>query len=336
MMKKLRVGIVGFGFIGPQHMEAIRRLGYAEVTALAVTRAERARALAGQHFVEKGYGDWRELVADPEIDVVDITTPTAFHAPIAIAAARAGKHVIVDKPMCLTSMEAREMLEAAESAGVVHAVTFNIAYNIMVRQAQAMVRAGKIGAIHFVRGHYLQEWLLRETDYNWRLDPQLAGNKWHEMWLERLENMPFLISTWLRHQHRDDYWKHGSVCEDYSAIKAAILSIGGWHDGYRNTISHLVSNLDAPVKGIVGPWNHKYPHYAGPKPAIGFLQEAKRWWDKWLKNEQTGIENDPAMRLWLMDSLKPKRWFEERPGRWPRKPTCADKRLPHGGSADTR
>jgi len=174
--------------------------------------------------------------------------------------------------------------------------------------------------IHYKGGSLLLKnfsWTITMLAYSSRPpDPQLVGNKWVEMWLERLNNMPFLISTWLRHQHRDDYWKHGSVCEDYSAIQAAVLSIGGWHDGYRNTISHLVENLDAPVKGIVGPWNHKYPHYAGPKPSIGFLQEAKRWWDKWLKDEETDVEKDPAYRAWVMDSLPPKRWHEERPGRW--------------------
>ena len=147
-------------------------------------------------------------------------------------------------------------------------------------------------------------------------DAELVGEKWKDVWLKRLENQPWHWSTWMRHQHRDSYWEHGSVCEDYSGFTAAVLSIGGWHDGYRNTISHLVENLSSPVKGIVGPWNHKYPHYAGPQPAIGFLQEAKRWWDRWLKDEETGVEDDPAYRAYLMDSLPPKRWFNERPGRW--------------------
>ena len=152
-------------------------------------------------------------------------------------------------------------------------------------------------------------------------DPALVGdNAWKDIWLNRLEHQPWHLADWLAHPNRDDYWKHGSVCEDYSAITAAVLSIGGWHDGYRNTISHLVENLDAArngkVKGIVGPWNHKYPHYAGPKPAIGFLQEAKRWWDKWLKGEETRVEDDPDYRAYLMDSLKPARWWDERPGRW--------------------
>jgi len=174
--------------------------------------------------------------------------------------------------------------------------------------------------IHYKGGCLLTEnfgWATNMLSYSSRPpDAALVGEKWRDMWMHRLENLPFNWSDWMRHQKRDAYWKHGSVCEDYGAIKAAVLSIGGWHDGYRNTISHLVENLDAPVKGIVGPWNHKYPHYAGPKPAIGFLQEAKRWWDRWLKGQDTGVEDDPAYRVYLMDCVAPARWFDERPGHW--------------------
>lgn len=174
--------------------------------------------------------------------------------------------------------------------------------------------------IHYNGGCLLGEnfgWATNMLSYSSRPpDPVLVGEQWREMWLHRLEHLPFGLSTWLRHQWRDAYWEHGSVCEDYGAIKAAVLSIGGWHDGYRNTISHLVENVSAPVKGIVGPWNHKYPHYAGPQPAIGFLQEAKRWWDQYLKGEDTGVADDPAYRAYLMDSVAPRRWFDARPGRW--------------------
>ncbi len=174
--------------------------------------------------------------------------------------------------------------------------------------------------IHYKGGCLLNEnlgWAANMLSYSSRPpDPALVGERWREMWMDRLENMPFLAKTWFSHQTRDAYWKHGSVCEDYSAIEAAVLSIGGWHDGYRNTISHLVENVSAPVKGIVGPWIHKYPHFAAPGPAIGFLQEALRWWDRWLKDIDTGVENDPAMRLWLMDSVRPAYWHPERPGRW--------------------
>lgn len=174
-MNKLRVGLIGCGFIGPHHLDAIRRLGFADVTAVATRSAEDARAKADAHHIAKSYGDWRELLADPEIDVVDITTPTRSHAEIAIAAAVAGKHVIVDKPMALTTAEAEAMLDAARSAGVVHAVTFSIRYNVMLQQLRGMVGEGEVGEVNFVQGHYLQEWLLRDTDYNWRIEPEQAG-----------------------------------------------------------------------------------------------------------------------------------------------------------------
>ena len=147
-------------------------------------------------------------------------------------------------------------------------------------------------------------------------DPAIVGDKWRDMWLERLKAEPFLPSLWLRHQTRDDYWKHGSVCEDYSAIKAATLAISGWADAYKNTVPQLVENLSAPVKGINGPWMHKYPHFAKPEPRIGFLQEALRWWDRWLKGIETGVEDDPDYRMYLMDGVRPQTWYDERPGRW--------------------
>ena len=146
-------------------------------------------------------------------------------------------------------------------------------------------------------------------------DPDLRPN-WRELWLKRLENEPFLPSVWLRHQARDAYWQHGSVCEEFSAIRAATLAVGGWGDAYRNTVPWLVEALDAPVKGIVGPWVHKYPHFAVPEPRIGFLQEALRWWDHWLKNKDTGVEDDPDYRAYVMDGVRPARWYNERPGRW--------------------
>lgn len=147
-------------------------------------------------------------------------------------------------------------------------------------------------------------------------DPALVGDKWRDMWMERLENDPFLPALWLRHQARDAYWQHGSVCEDYSAIKAATLAVGGWGDAYKNAVPALVSNLSAPVKGIIGPWVHKYPHFAVPEPRIGFLQEALRWWDRWLKGIDTGVEDDPDLRRYLMDGVRPASWYTHRAGRW--------------------
>lgn len=147
-------------------------------------------------------------------------------------------------------------------------------------------------------------------------DPALVGDAWREMWLERLENLPMLAAKWLKHQSRDAYWQQGSVCEDYSAITAATLAVGGWGDAYKNAVPAIVRNLSAPAKGIIGPWVHKYPHFAVPEPRIGFLQEALRWWDRWLKGQDTGVEDDPDLRYYLMDGVRPATWYEHRPGRW--------------------
>ncbi len=130
------------------------------------------------------------------------------------------------------------------------------------------------------------------------------------MWKERLEADPLLHARWMHHPTRDEYWKHGSVCEDYSAIKAKVLAVGGWGDAYKNAVSRIVTNVEG-AKGIVGPWIHKYPHFALPNP-IGFLQEALRWWDRWLKDIDTGVENDPAMRIFVQESERPKPWYDSR------------------------
>ncbi|WP_166418090.1 CocE/NonD family hydrolase [Cochlodiniinecator piscidefendens] len=169
-------------------------------------------------------------------------------------------------------------------------------------------------------------------------DPALVGEKWRDMWLERLEATPFLGSRWMEHRDRDAYWKHGSVCEDYSAIKAAVLALGGQLDGYRNTMSHLAANLEAPVKGILGPWTHKYPHISTVQPSIGYMQEALRWWDHWLKGIDTGVENDPAYRAYVMDSIAPSVSCDHRPGEWVSEsvwpsPNVIEKALPFGDGA---
>jgi hypothetical protein len=147
-------------------------------------------------------------------------------------------------------------------------------------------------------------------------DPAVVGESWREMWLNRLEHLPLFIKTWLEHQGRDDYWKHGSICEDYSSIEAATLAVGGWCDAYSNTVFRLIENIKAPVRGLVGPWAHKYPHFAIPKPQIGFLQEALRWWDKWLKGIETGVMDDPLLKLYRLDSYPPKSHYEELKGEW--------------------
>ncbi|WP_299292698.1 CocE/NonD family hydrolase [uncultured Tateyamaria sp.] len=172
--------------------------------------------------------------------------------------------------------------------------------------------------IHYKGGCLLNEnlgWGATMWSYSSRApDPALRPD-WREMWLERLENEPFLPSTWLRHQTRDAYWQHGSVIESYDTIKAKVMAVGGWGDAYKNAVPQLVNALPG-AKGIIGPWVHKYPHFAVPEPRIGFLQEALRWWDRWLKGVDTGVEDDPDLRAYVMDGVRPARWYTERAGHW--------------------
>jgi len=147
-------------------------------------------------------------------------------------------------------------------------------------------------------------------------DPELLGDAWLDRWLERLDAVPLYLERWLGHQLRDEYWRSGSVCEDYHRIRVPVYAIGGWADAYANTVPRLLAGLSGPRKGLVGPWAHLYPHEGVPRPAIGFLQEALRWWDHWLKGCDTGIMDEPLYRVWLQESIGPRGFYKRRPGRW--------------------
>jgi putative CocE/NonD family hydrolase len=147
-------------------------------------------------------------------------------------------------------------------------------------------------------------------------DPAVVGDRWREMWHERLEHTEPWVLQWLRHQRRDDYWRHASVCEDYQSVRCPVLASSGWADGYSNAVTRLLGHLDVPRKGLIGPWSHKFPHLGEPGPAIGYLQELVRWWDHWLKGVDNGVMDGPMLQTWMQDSVPPSTAYEERPGRW--------------------
>ncbi len=158
-------------------------------------------------------------------------------------------------------------------------------------------------------------------------DPELVGERWREMWVNRLQQAVLFPQVWLDHQRRDSYWKHGSVCEDFSRIQCPVYAIGGWADAYSNAISRLLAGLSSPRKGLVGPWAHLYPHDGLPGPPIGFLQEALRWWDQWLKGIRTGILEEPMYRVWMQESVPPRSFYDVRPGRWVAETTWPSPRI---------
>jgi putative CocE/NonD family hydrolase len=147
-------------------------------------------------------------------------------------------------------------------------------------------------------------------------DPALLPDTWRDIWLDRMERTQPYIEQWLSHQRRDDYWRHGSVCEDYGAIEVPVYAVGGWTDGYTNAVFRLLAGLSVPRKGLVGPWAHAFPDDASPGPSIGWLQECVRWWDQWLKGRETGILDEPMLRTYVLDSVEPQPSWDVRPGRW--------------------
>jgi uncharacterized protein len=167
----------------------------------------------------------------------------------------------------------------------------------------------------------------------WPPDPAIVGESWRDIWFERLEGSPPFVEAWLSHQRRDAYWKQGSVCDDYSAIECAVYAVGGWADAYRNAVLRLLEGLPGPRKGLIGPWGHQYPEDGVPGPAIGFLQEALRWWDHWLKGIQTGIMDEPMLRTWMQEWIPPAPFAAEWPGRWVGDPSWPS---PHVSARDVQ
>jgi len=152
-------------------------------------------------------------------------------------------------------------------------------------------------------------------------DPDVVGSGWREKWLERLARTPPHVEAWLEHQRRDGYWKQGSVCEDYGALRCAVYMVGGWLDGYRSAVLRFVEGYPGPCKGLIGPWAHVYPHDGTPGPAIGFLQEAVRWWDHWLKGADNGIMSEPKLRVYEQQAVRPRPFVPARKGRWISEPS---------------
>ncbi len=173
-LNQINVGVVGAGFVGSAHIEALRRIGV-NVAGLADASAELAQQKADAANLPRAYGSVEALAADPDIDVVHITSPNHAHADQVRVCLAAGKHVVCEKPLGLTAAEGADLVERAGTAGLINAVCFNVRFYPLNHQMASMIRSGEIGEPRFVTGSYLQDWLLRETDWNWRLVPGEAG-----------------------------------------------------------------------------------------------------------------------------------------------------------------
>jgi predicted dehydrogenase len=174
-MPPVNVAVIGSGFMGAAHIDALRRVPGVQVVALASVDLPRARELAGQFGIPHVFEDWRELLSRPDVHAVHDCTPNNLHFEVNRALLEAGKHVLSEKPLTMTSEESAELVRLARRAGVVTAINFNYRGYPLVQQARAMVERGALGDLFLVHGHYLQDWLLFDTDYNWRLESSVSG-----------------------------------------------------------------------------------------------------------------------------------------------------------------
>lgn len=175
-MKKIKSGVVGIGFIGAAHVEALRRLGNVDVIAIAHSNEEKAKAKAEELGVDTYYSDYDNMVNNPDIDCIHICTPNYLHYKMVKKALEAGKHVVCEKPLTTNVDEARELVELAREKGLVNAINFNLRFYPLVHQLRYVIEKGEIGKIFSIHGSYLQDWLFYNTDYNWRLEPELSGD----------------------------------------------------------------------------------------------------------------------------------------------------------------
>ena len=173
-LSEIGAAVVGTGFIGVVHVEALRRLGV-QVHGVVGSSRDRATVRSRELGLPPAYESFEAMLADPRVEVVHITSPNHLHHEHASAALRAGKHVVCEKPLAMTPAQSAELLQLAEQSGRVHAVNFNLRFYPLCRHVRGLVKQGELGDIRLISGHYLQDWLLLDTDWNWRLEPELGG-----------------------------------------------------------------------------------------------------------------------------------------------------------------
>ena len=307
----IKAAIVGAGFIGPAHLEALRRLGDVEVVALCDRTQAAAEQKAAQLNVAHAYSDPAALLAHPGLQVVHNCTPNHLHASLNRQIIAAGKHVFSEKPLCMTGDEARELLALAEAKGVVHGVSFVYRHFAMVQQAAALVNSGRAGRIFAAHGGYLQDWMLKQTDYNWRIDPERGGacrtvadigSHWCDtvqfvtgqkivevmadfsvVWPVRLAATQRSVSFGAA-QDNSEYEEKPVTTEDFASILLRFA------DGSRGNLT--VSQVSAGRK------NHLSFELNGSDGSIGWDQEIpQRLWLGYRDRPNGTVSDDPGLLL---------------------------------------
>jgi predicted dehydrogenase len=175
-MRKIKAAVIGSGFMGAAHVEALQRIGGVEIKIIASDDVASARKLAEKFSIEKVVSSWEDVLIDKEIEVVHNCTPNFLHHKINKETILSGKHIISEKPLTTSSIESKELVYLANQKGVVNAINFNYRFYPVILHARSIISNGELGEIYFAHGSYLQDWLLYDTDYNWRLESKISGS----------------------------------------------------------------------------------------------------------------------------------------------------------------
>jgi len=301
-MRKLKAAVIGAGFMGRTHVEALRRLGFVDVVAVAAISDEEAKKFAASAGIDWATADVDAILADKSIDGVHICTPNALHCPIAMKALRAGKHVLSEKPLAMSTAEAKKMLELAEKKGLCHATNHNLRYYPLTQQIRRMIENGELGEILVVQGTYSQDWLLYDTDFNWRIlrkdnGPLRVmgdiGSHWMDM-IQHLTGLPITaLSADLEIIHKTrkqpmvaietfagktlkpaDYKEVKIDTEDYGAVMIHLgdrargaFTVSQLAAGCKNRFEFMICGTKASVS-----WNQEQPNHMW----VGYRNEPNR------------------------------------------------------------
>jgi predicted dehydrogenase len=308
-MKKIKAGIIGTGYIGPVHLEALRRLGNVEIVAVAEANQQLADAKSKSLCIPDAYGDYRQMLNDKSLDVIHNCTPNFMHLQVNKDILNAGKHCVSEKPLGINSEESAELVDLAKAKGLVNAVNFNYRYYPLVQQARAMVSNDELGQVFAVQGCYMQDWLLYDTDWSWRLDTEMAGQSrvisdigshWFDLiqFVTGKRIVKVFSDLLTLHEYRkkpkgeiETFSGKQLKPEDYEEVKID-------SEGY----GHILLQFDDGGKGMTcishvssGRKNHIVFELNGTKKSI--------WWDHERPNELTvGNRNEPN-QLMLKDTV---------------------------------
>ena len=303
------MGLVGAGFVGPHHIDAVRRLGFVDVVALASSSDATAREKAEALGVPKSYGRYEALLDDPNVQVVHNATPNHLHYPVIAAALARGKHVVSDKPLAMTAADAGALVDQARRAGVIHAVTFNYRGNPLVQEARQRIARGGIGAPHFLHGWYFQDWLIKETDYSWRVEPELGGASAAvadigSHWCDLAEHVSGLrivevlgvLSTVIRHRRKPATSREAFTKDDGMATSDLV-------DVKVEDLASILLRFDNGATGSVsvgqvcaGHKNDLVLEVCGPTGSIRWRQEDQN--ELWLGHRERAneiLQKDPSL-----------------------------------------